>query len=142
MLGAFPAILVAVVLYSIVALVGGVSHHDMQPWLNSGFTVKMFSGDMWRISIGDLFILAGLGMLFLEVVKATQTTRREILNHAFSMLTFVIALVEFITLRGFGTSVFFFIMVMALFDVVAGYTISIVTARRDLSVVPPAASHG
>jgi hypothetical protein len=141
MLGAFPTILVAVILYSIVALVGGVSHHDMQIWLNSGFTVKMFSGDVWRINIGDLFVLAALFMLFLEVVKATQTTRREILNHAFSMVTFVVALVEFITLHGFATSVFFLIMVMALFDVVAGYTISIVTARRDLSVVPPAPSH-
>ncbi|HEX3756287.1 MAG TPA: hypothetical protein VHV26_14545 [Rhizomicrobium sp.] len=142
MLGAFPTILVAVVLYSIVALVGGLSHHDIQSWLSDAFQLKMFSGDLWRISVGDLFVLAALAMLFIEVVKATRTSQREILNHAFSMLTFVVALVEFITLHGFATSVFFLIMVMTLFDVVAGYTISIVTARRDLSVVPPASTHG
>jgi hypothetical protein len=136
MLGAFPTILIAVILYSVVALVGGASHHDMQAWLSGGFEIKMFSGDLWRITVGDLFILASLGMLFVEVVKATSTNRREILNHAFSMLTFVIALIEFITLHGFATSVFFLIMMMAAFDVVAGYTISIVTAKRDLSVVP------
>jgi hypothetical protein len=141
MLGAFPTILIAVIVYSVLALVGGVSHHDMQGWLSGGFEIKMFSGDLWRISIGDIFLLASLGMLFVEVVKATRTSQREILNHAFSMLTFVVALVEFITLHGFATSVFFLIMVMALFDVVAGYTISIVTARRDLSVVPPT-GHG
>jgi hypothetical protein len=137
MLGAFPTILIAVILYTVLALVGGVSHHDMQAWLSGGFDIKMFSGDLWRITIGDIFLLAALGMLFVEVVKATRTSQREILNHAFSMLTFVIALVEFITLHGFATSVFFLIMVMSLFDVVAGYTISIVTARRDLSIVPP-----
>ena len=53
-----------------------------------------------------------------------------------SMLTFIGALVEFITLKGFGTSTFFFITAMCLFDVVAGYTISIIAARRDLSMIP------
>ena len=50
------------------------------------------------------------------------------------MLTFVVALIEFITLRGFGTTPFFFIMVMCLFDVIAGYTISIVAAEHDLGL--------
>ena len=52
------------------------------------------------------------------------------------MLTFIGALVEFIVLKGFGTSTFFLITAMCLFDVVAGYTISIIAARRDLSVIP------
>lgn len=138
MLGAFPTILIAVILYNLLALGGMVGgQHDMQVLLSHGFTIKMFSGDMWRITIGDLYVLAALGMLFVEVVRATSTTRREILNHAFSMLTFVLAMVEFITMKGFATSVFFLIMTMAAFDVVAGYTISIVAAKRDLSVVPP-----
>jgi hypothetical protein len=44
--------------------------------------------------------------------------------------------VEFIVLKGFSTSTFFLITAMCLFDVVAGYTISIVAARRDLGVMP------
>jgi hypothetical protein len=51
------------------------------------------------------------------------------------MLTFTVALVEFIVLKGFSTSAFFLIMMMCLFDVVAGYTISIVAAKRDIGVV-------
>ena len=47
------------------------------------------------------------------------------------------AVAEFAVLKGFGTSTFFLITLMCLFDVVAGYTVSIVTARRDLAVVPP-----
>ena len=75
-------------------------------------------------------------MLFVETVKAANSTHREILNHALSMLTFVAALVEFIVLKGFGTSIFFLITLMCLFDVVAGYTISIITAKRDLTMAP------
>ena len=58
-------------------------------------------------------------LLFIETVKATRTEHREILNHGLSLLTFIGALVEFIVLKGFGTSTFFFI-----------------TARRDMSVIP------
>jgi hypothetical protein len=69
-----------------------------------------------------------------EVIKATRSTSRAIMNHALSMLTFIGALAEFLVLKGFGTSTFFFITAMCLFDVVAGYTISIITARRDLGL--------
>ena len=133
MFGAFPMILIAVVLYNLAVLglmVGG--QHDAAALLGQKFSIKMASGDLWTVSLADIFILLGLGLLFVETIKATRTTAREILNHAFSMLTFVAALVEFILLKGFATSTFFLITCMCLFDVVAGYTISIVAARRDL----------
>jgi len=94
----------------------------------------MFSTDVWHFSIGDLLVTVTLVMLFVEIVKATRTTSREIINHGLSMLTFVIALICFITLKGFSTSTFFFITVMTIFDVVAGYTISIVAAEHDLGL--------
>ena len=56
------------------------------------------------------------------------------INHGLSMVVFVAALIEFLALPRFATSTFFFITAMALFDVVAGFTISIVAAKRDLGV--------
>jgi hypothetical protein len=136
-MSAFPLILIAVILYNLVCFGGGVAgHHDMQALLDQSMTLKMFSGDNWRITMSDLFVLLALAMLFIEIVKAARSTTREILNHAFSMLTFCVALVEFIVLKGFSASAFFLITAMCLFDVVAGYTISIVSARRDLAVMP------
>ena len=73
-----------------------------------------------------------LFLLFIEIVKATRTTASQVLNHAMSMLTFVLALTEFLVLKGFPTTAFFFIVVMVFFDVVTGFTISIVGAKRDL----------
>ena len=109
----------------------------MQAVLDHSFALTMFSGDVWRVTVSDLFELLALAMLFIETVKAARSTSREILSHAFAMLTFCVALVEFIVLKGFSTSAFFLITMMCLFDVVAGYTISIVSARRDLAVMPP-----
>jgi hypothetical protein len=135
MFRAFPMILIAVLLYNLVVFGGlAAGQHDMGGLLAQKFSFLLFSGDSWSISIGDLFLTLGLLMLFIETIKATRTSKRELLNHALSMLTFIGALVEFIVLKGFGTSTFFLITAMALFDVVAGYTISIVAARRGVAV--------
>ncbi len=134
---AFPMILVVVIIYNLVFFGGALAgHHEMQALLDQSFALKMFSGDIWRVTASDLFVMGALAMLFIETIRAARSDSREILNHAFSMLTFCIALVEFIVLKGFSTSAFFLITLMCLFDVVSGYTISIVCARRDLAVLP------
>jgi hypothetical protein len=136
MLRLFPLLLIVVVLYNILAFGHGLaSHAGMEAFLTqNAVTIHMFSGDTWNFTIGDFFVTLSIALLFVEIVKATRTTSREIINHGLSMLTFVVALVEFITLKGFSTSTFFFIMVFTLFDVVAGYTISIVAAEHDLGL--------
>jgi hypothetical protein len=133
----FPLLIITVIIYNLFALGGGViGHYDIQDLLSikHSVSIHMFSGDTWNFSFGDLLVLVSLLLLFVEVVKATRTTANEIINHALSMLVFVVALIEFITLKGFATSPFFFIMVMTLFDVIAGYTISIVAAEHDLGL--------
>ncbi|MBV9540883.1 MAG: hypothetical protein JO167_06405 [Alphaproteobacteria bacterium] len=137
MLRLFPLLLLPVVLYNLIALGGGVIFHmNLQDALsiNHALSIKMFSGDTWMFSFGDFLILLTLGLLFVEVVKATRTTSREIINHGLSLVVFIVALIEFITLKGFATTPFFFVVVMCLFDVAAGYTISIVAAEHDLGL--------
>jgi len=136
MLRLFPLILIVVIVYNFLAFGGwAVGDHNLQPFLqNHGVTIPLVSGDKWMFSLADLFLLITLVLLFVEIIKATRTTSREIINHALSMLTFVVALIEFIALKGFATSTFFFMMIMSLFDVVAGYTISIVAAEHDLGL--------
>jgi hypothetical protein len=72
-------------------------------------------------------------MLFIEIVKATYTSTSSLIDHGLSMLVFVACLIEFLLAPLAANSVFFMIMVAALIDVVAGYTIGIRVARRDLS---------
>ena len=133
---AFPLILIAVAAYNAMVFGGLAAGHDALSILGRAITVTVFSGDAWKITLGDGLVTLALALLFVETVKATRTSNREILNHALSLLTFVGAVVEFIVLKGFGTSTFFLIVAMCLFDVVAGYTISIIAAKRDFNVAP------
>jgi hypothetical protein len=84
--------------------------------------------------VGDGLVTLSLVLLFVEIVKSTRTSSRQIVNHGLSMLTFVVALVEFIVLHGFATTTFFLILAMCLVDVVGGYTISIIAAEHDLGL--------
>jgi hypothetical protein len=132
----FPVLLIVVVIYNLVAVAHGLAGNEaMQTFLSREHqTFRMFSGDSWDFSLGDLIVTLGFVCLFIEIVKATRTTRRALINHGLAVLVFVAAIVEFIVVKGFSTSVFFFILVMSGFDVVAGYTISVVAAEHDLGV--------
>jgi uncharacterized membrane protein len=132
----FPLLLIAVVIYNLLAFGHGLATHGaMEAFLTgNGVPIRMFSGDTWTFTIGDFLVLLALVLLFVEIIKATRTSSREIINHGLSMLTFMIAGAEFITIKGFSTSAFFFITAFALFDVVGGYTISIVAAEHDLGM--------
>jgi hypothetical protein len=133
MLKSFPLLLVVIAVYNILIFGGAASTGtDANELLSRSVSFNMFSGDVWRFTLGDFLVLMALCLLFVEIVKSTRTTATQVLNHAMSMLTFVIALTEFLVLQGFSTTAFFFVVVMVFFDVVAGFTISIVGAKRDL----------
>ncbi|HWU56883.1 MAG TPA: hypothetical protein VN175_15335 [Rhizomicrobium sp.] len=137
MLRAFPKMLIAVLAYNALIFGGSAMGYAADIVLALNVPVRVVSGDVWKISLGDGLVSLALVLLFIEIIKATRTSRREILNHALSTLILAGALAEFLVVKGFGTSTFFLITLMCLFDVVAGYTVSIVSARRDLAVAPP-----
>ncbi|WP_421787998.1 hypothetical protein [Hyphobacterium sp.] len=125
----FPLMVIPVIIYSIVALIGG------QEAVSSVlFSLTMVSGEQWNLSLGDILIILGLIFLFIETVKAAGSGTATIMNHGLSMLVFVICLALFLLVGSFATSVFFILMSMTLIDTLAGFIITIVAARRDLAV--------
>ena len=92
------------------------------------------SGAAVFFKAGYIFVVAGLVALFFEILKAARASTSIILDHMLSTATFVVALIEFILVPFCGTVAFFLIMVMTLIDVVAGFSVSILGARRDFSV--------
>ena len=96
------------------------------------FTWEMFSGARWSASHGDLFVLVSLLVLFLEMVKSVNTTAREIINHGLSLMVAVVCLLLFVIVPSFTNSAFLQLTVIAFIDVVAGFVITIVAARRDI----------
>lgn len=129
-LRAIPLIAIAFIIYNVVVLAFGVDS------LTTAILpeIPMLSGGLWKFTFGDLIILLTLILLFIEIVKSTYTSTSSLVDHGLSMLVFVVALVEFLLVPQAATSVFFILLAAMLIDVIAGYTIGIRVARRDLSL--------
>lgn len=86
----------------------------------------------WTISAGDLLLILTIIVLFIEMVKSAGSGTATLLNHGLSMATLLLCILLFLLVPVFATSVFFLITLIALMDVVAGFTITAIAARRDL----------
>lgn len=127
-----PLLVVPFVLYNLVVFLffGG----NPVNWGAGLFSIPMPSGMPWAITAGDFLLVVGILLLFFEVLKSTNTARSSIIEHMLSMVVFVAFLVEFLLVGAASSSVFFLLMVMSLIDVVAGFTVSITSASRDVSM--------
>lgn len=140
MLIAIPLLVVPVVIYNLLVLLG-TGGLDAAVGAFSVLSevllrVPMTSGAVWSISVGDLILFLSLILLFVELLKSTSSQRVAIVNHALSMVLFVVCLVEFLLLPGFAGSVFFLILTMVLLDVLAGFIVTIIASRRDFDMNP------
>ncbi|WDI32571.1 hypothetical protein PUV54_05100 [Hyphococcus flavus] len=130
----FPLLAISLIVYAVLTLTGAVGSADV-PWYDVIFIeLPMVSGDTWEVTWGDVFLVASIGLLFVELLRSTKTGSESIMNHALSVVVFVIALLLFIIVQGFGNSVFFLFMSMTFLDFMAGFIVTTVTARRDLAV--------
>src|SRR5215470_8085761 len=128
-LRSIPLIVLAFILYNLVVLLfGGPDVLD-----NNLFEISMLSGGIWKFNWGHLIILLTLFFLFIELVKSTYTNVSSLIDHGLSMIVFIVCLVEFLMAPQAATSVFFLIVVATAIDVVAGFTIGIRVAQRDLT---------
>lgn len=138
MFAAFPLLALPVVVYNLMLLTfeGGFKATDAQSQISRElFSIHMTSGGSWPVNIGDLILAGSLVVLFVELLKSTNSHKVAIINHSLSMVLFVVCLVEFLLLPGFATSTFFLLTLMVLLDVLAGFIVTIVSARRDVDFV-------
>jgi hypothetical protein len=127
-----PLLIIPFILYNVViAGLAGVSGSD--PWMNGVLSVTMISGGSWRMNLGETMAAFGLVIMFFEILKSTRTSNASVLDHLLSTFVFVAFLVEFLVVPAAATSVFFLLMIMALIDVMAGFSVSIRSAGRDVS---------
>jgi hypothetical protein len=102
-------------------------------WLNAVlFGLPLLSGAWLPFRGGDLLLVIGVALLCVEIYRATSSSTAAILNHVLSLLVFIIALIELLIMPQMASMTFFLIVLMTLSDVIAGFTVTISSARRDL----------
>jgi hypothetical protein len=130
MISAIPLTVLPLIVYNLVGY--GLSGAD--PWATEVFGITMISGARWTLSLGDLLIAFAILALYFEVMKSARSSTHTIANHVLSTIVLIVYVVEFIVSPVAAHSVFFILTVIALFDVVAGFSITIRTATRDIAL--------
>ena len=137
MFAAFPLLALPVLIYNLIALtLSGGFKSNLAPdrFTQPLFNIGMTSGASWPVTLSDLLLAGSLVVLFIELLKSTTSRRVAIINHSLSMGLFIICLVEFLLAPAFATSTFFLMTLMVLLDVLAGFIVTIVAARRDIDL--------
>ena len=125
----FPLLLVPFAIYNIVAfLMPSVS------WTETVTAVHMVSGAAWPMSAGDILIAVSVLFLFGELMKSTRIGVRSVVDHALSLILFLAMIVEFLLVAQAATSTFFLLLVISFVDVLGGFSVTLRSAQRDLSV--------
>jgi hypothetical protein len=123
-----PVLAIVIAAYLLVAPSGGMFLDG------DALSMTLASGAEMTLRGGDFILAAGLAALFLEMLKAARPGRACLLDHILSTATFAVALVCFLLVPEAGTVTFFLLTMMALIDVLAGFSISLLAARRDVSL--------
>ncbi len=130
MLSAIPLLIVPFILYN-AGLIFPTDQADI--WSSQLFTMNMMSGGQWTMTLGDALVVLTLVLLFVEIVKSTRTTNTSLADHLLSTFVFIAYLVEFLLVQGAAHHIFFTLMVITLVDVLAGFSVSLRAAGRDVN---------
>ena len=127
-LQAIPMTVIPLILFNAIALLSGGN-----PWADELFAATLPSGGRWIFSLGDLMIVAGIVFLFIEILNSSRPSRNTITNHVISTVVLIVYIIEFILADIAANSVFFVLTIISLFDVIAGFTVTIKSATRDIN---------
>jgi hypothetical protein len=128
---AIPLLIIPFALYNVIAYLVNTDFHQ------TVFSVPLISGHVMAVSTGDVLVLLGVLLLYVEILKSTRFSTKAIVDHVLSIILFIVMIVEFIVAEKAATSTFLILTCLSFVDVVGGFTITIRTAQRDVTFEGP-----
>ncbi|MCH8238824.1 MAG: hypothetical protein IIB62_02005 [Proteobacteria bacterium] len=128
MILSLPYLFLSVITYNAIVFMTGT------PFDTTVFQLPMMSGVTWTFTLADMLITGTLFLLFIEILKATRTSGKSLIDHALSTIVLIVCIIEFLVIPEAATSLFFLITLITLIDVIAGFSVTIRAARRDFAV--------
>ncbi|ARU58887.1 transmembrane protein [Oleiphilus messinensis] len=125
-----PLFAVILIIYNITAFMGEGS----TPMEAALFSLNLVSGATLTLTLDMFMVLLGLLVMFIELLKATRSSVASVIDHGLSTVVLIVFILELILVKNTGTPGFLVLTILAFLDVVAGFTVTISSARRDVMV--------
>ena len=97
-------------------------------------TLSLLSGATVHILPYHVLLLGAFLVLYIGIMLATWYSKMVLINHVASTITFILYVVLFLYLPRAGTGSFLLLTVLAFIDVVAGFSVTIRSAARDVAL--------
>lgn len=130
-LAGIPLLVIPFLIYNVFAFTTEVQ------WALPVTSVHMVSDGRWDMSYGDMLIAFSILILFVELIKSTRVGLRTIIVHMLSAVLFAIMLIEFLLFKQAATATFFILLIISFVEMLAGFTISVRTAQRNIEIDNP-----
>ncbi|MGJ4941288.1 hypothetical protein ACQR1W_12010 [Bradyrhizobium sp. HKCCYLS1011] len=131
----FPLLLIPLAIYNMIAfLMPAVGFNETL------VQVRLVSGEMWTVSLGDILLALGVLLLWLEVIKAARPNGKYLTDHLLSFLVAAGAVAEFVMWPKFANSTFFLLALLATVDFFAGIGLRNKRRRGMVAVAASATS--
>lgn len=124
-----PLMGIVFVIYAVITLTNPAA-----VWSHSVAQFTLPSGGMINLTVSYLFIAFALFVLFIEIVKSTSSSPQAMVEQALSALVFVFYLLSFLLFSFAAEATFFILMIISFVELLAGFIIMTVVARRDVSI--------
>lgn len=134
LLRTIPLFFVMLVVYNLMVLMQPETETQPSIMEKTVGTITLKSEAEWTPTYGDIVIMFGLFILYIEILKSTKSTAATVVDHTLSTFVFIAYLIEFLMAKPVAQSTFAILGCMSLVDVLAGFSISIASARRDFQV--------
>jgi hypothetical protein len=128
---AFPLLLIPFALYFMIAYLLDMDFGTVL------FSVPLLAGRSMAVSTGDLLVLFGIFLLYLEILKAARLASRAIMDHILSFVLCIGMIIVFIAVPRAATSTFLMLLALSCVDVLGGFTVTIRNAQRDIALDRP-----
>jgi hypothetical protein len=126
----FPLLTIPAVVYALFVATHGAGATAVLA--TQVFAIDMAGGTQWVLTQGHLYTVFAIFCLFVEIIKSVRPTTQAMIDLSLSVGLFIIMLVMFLLVPGFGTTEFFLIMLMSILDFMAGAIVMVNSAKRDV----------
>ena len=128
---AFPLLLVPFALYNMIAFLLDL------PFDTALYSFSLLSGQSMAVSAGDVLVILGVLLLYLEILKVTRLAGRTVMDHLLSVMLFAAMVFEFVSVPRAATSAFLVLLVLSFIDVIGGLSLAAPDARRSIALETP-----
>ena len=128
---AFPLLLVPFALYNMIAFLLDL------PFDTALYSFSLLSGPSMAVSAGDVLVILGVLLLYLEILKVTRLAGRTVMDHLLSVMLFAAMVFEFVSVPRAATSAFLVLLALSFVDVIGGLSLAAPDARRNIALETP-----